>query len=158
MPLPRRISALRPKQNHAMTSPQSVSRPIFLVDDEPLILESFGQLLRTHLSCEVHTFSSPFAALQQVVALNPGLIISDYSMPGMNGLRFLAQAQQFVPDTHFVIITGGPADFEPEELRVLPKLKGILKKPLHWRKLAEFAVSNWPDAAPPVLHEPAIAC
>ncbi len=141
-----------------MTSPHFVSRPIILVDDEPLILESFGQLLRTHLSCEVHTFSSPFAALQQLVALNPGLIISDYSMPGMNGLKFLAQAQQFVPDTNFVIITGGPVDFATEELQVLPALKGILRKPLHWRKLAEFVVSNWPDAKPPVLHEPAMAC
>jgi len=34
-----------------MTSPNFASRSLVLVDDEPLILESFGQLLRTHLSC-----------------------------------------------------------------------------------------------------------
>jgi len=141
-----------------MPSPNLASRPLVLVDDEPLILESFGQLLRTHLSCEVHTFASPLEALQQLIAINPGVIITDYSMPGMNGLKFLTQAQQFLPETNFVIITGGPVDFATEELQVLPALKGILRKPLHWKNLAEFAVSNWPDAAPPMLHQPAMAC
>ena len=141
-----------------MTSPHFSSRSIVLVDDEPLILESFGQLLRSHLSCEVHTFANPIAALQQIVALNPAIIITDYSMPGMNGLSFLAQAQKFVSETNFIVITGGPVDFETKELQILPALKGILRKPLHWRKLAEFAVDHWPDASPPVLHEPAMAC
>jgi DNA-binding NarL/FixJ family response regulator len=141
-----------------MTSPNFSSRSLVLVDDEPLILESFGQLLRTHLSCEVHTFASPFEALQQLVSLNPGVIISDYQMPGMNGLRFLAQAQRFVPDTNFIIITGGPIDFTADELQLIPALKGILRKPLHWKSLAEFAVNNWPDTTPPLLHQPALAC
>jgi len=141
-----------------MPSPNLASRPLVLVDDEPLILESFGQLLRNHLSCEVHTFANPLDALQQLIAINPGVIITDYSMPGMNGLKFLTQAQQFLPETNFVIITGGPVDFATEELQVLPALKGILRKPLHWKNLAEFAVSNWPDAAPPMLHQPAMAC
>jgi DNA-binding NarL/FixJ family response regulator len=141
-----------------MPSPNFSTRPLVLVDDEPLILESFGQLLRTHLSCEVYTFSNPFEALQQLIAINPGVIITDYSMPGMNGLKFLAQAQRFVPDTNFIIITGGPVDYSTEELQELPALKGILRKPLHWKSLAKFAVSNWPDATPPMLHEPAVAC
>jgi len=49
-------------------------------------------------------------------------------------------------------------DFATEELQVLPALKGILRKPLHWKNLAEFAVSNWPDATPPLMHQPAMAC
>ena len=140
-----------------MTPPLQPTRSLVLVDDEPLILESFGQLLRTHLTCPVYTFASPLAALQQLIALNPGVIISDYSMPGMNGLRFLTEAQRFVPDANFVIITGGPMDFDSAELELLPALKGVLRKPLHWKKLAEFAVTNWPSKVPPALHETAIA-
>ena len=140
-----------------MPSPTHASHSLFLVDDEPLILESFGQLLRTHLSCDVHTFASPTQALQQLIALNPGVIISDYSMPGMNGIKFLTEAQRYVPDANFVIITGGPLDFDVEELQLLPALKGILRKPLHWRNLAEFVVHNWPDGIRPELHQHALA-
>lgn len=140
-----------------MSSPKHASRSLFLVDDEPMILESFGQLLRTHLSCEVHTFVSPIEALQQIIALNPAVIISDYSMPGMNGFKFLAEAQRYAPDANFVIITGGPLDFDVNELHLLPALKGILRKPLHWRNLAEFVVQNWPDGARPAFHEHALA-
>ena len=86
------------------------------------------------------------------------MIITDYSMPGMNGLKFLALAQKFLNNTNFVVITGGPVDFSTEELQILPSLKGILRKPLHWRNLAEFTVNNWPDTKPPLLHEPALAC
>jgi DNA-binding NtrC family response regulator len=141
-----------------MSSSLQPARAIVFVDDEPLILESFGQLLRTHLSCDVHTFVSPLDALQQLVAINPAVIISDYSMPGLNGMKFLSQAQHFLPDTNYVIITGGPVDFDSSELNCLPRLKGILRKPLHWRSLAEFVVNNWPDTIRPMLHEPALAC
>lgn len=138
-----------PSLNHA-------NRSLFLVDDERLILESFGQLLRTHLSCEVHTFASPTQALQQLIALNPGVIISDYSMPGMNGFQFLTEAQLFVPEANSIIITGGSLDFDMDELKLLPKLKGILRKPLHWKHLAEFVLQNWPDEMRPELHEHAL--
>lgn len=138
---------------YAMNLSEKPSRSLLLVDDEPLILESFGLLLRAHLSCPVHTFSSPQEALQKVISLNPGMIISDYLMPGMNGLKFLTQAQRFVPEAHFIIITGGAVDFETQELELLPSLKGIVRKPLHWRKIAELVVENWPDSSPPSVRD-----
>jgi DNA-binding NarL/FixJ family response regulator len=141
-----------------MSSSLQPARAIVLVDDEPLILETFGQLLRSHLSCDVHTFASPLAALQQLITINPAVIISDYSMPGMNGMKFLAQAQRFLPDTNGVIITGGPIDFDTSEVNRLPRLKGVLRKPLHWKNLAEFVLNHWPDTIRPILREPAIAC
>jgi DNA-binding NtrC family response regulator len=139
-----------------MTSTNHPHRSLILVDDEPLILQSYGQLLQTHLSCPVYTFSSPQDALQQVTQLNPGMIISDYLMPGMNGLKFLAQAQRLAPDCNSVIITGGAIDFEYDELDHIPGLKGILRKPLHWKELSAFVIDNWPDHSHPISSEPAL--
>ncbi len=141
-----------------MSSNNNTNRSLFFVDDEPLILETYGQLLRTHLNCDVHTFESPTAALQQLINLNPGMIITDFSMPGMNGLKFLAHAQKYAPETNFVVITGGTSDFSAEDITALPTLKGILRKPIHWKVLAKFVIDNWPDATRPTLHPQAVAC
>lgn len=141
-----------------MPAYQSQDRSLVFVDDEPLILECFGQLLRMYLSCPVHTFSSPEEALNQLPSLNPGVVLSDYSMPRMNGVQFLSRAQEMMPGIHTIILTGEPVEFGTAELHVLPSLKGILRKPIHWKELAEFIVHNWPEeTAAPVLHEPAMA-
>lgn len=140
-----------------MTSSSVANRSVVLVDDESMIADVFGQLLRVHLSCPVYTFTQPLAALQELSALNPGIIISDYSMPAMNGLTFLRQAQNIVPDANSVIITGEPIEFLPAELEMVSGLRGVLRKPIHWRSLAEFVVNHWPDNAPPVLHEAVMA-
>jgi DNA-binding NtrC family response regulator len=141
-----------------MTSQTSSSRPFVFVDDEPLILESFELLFRSQMSCPVHCFLRPADALARLAELNPGVILTDYSMPGMTGLQFLAEAQKILPNTNFVIMTGEPIEFDEAELRLLPTLKGILRKPQRWKPVAEFVVRHWPDeTAPAILLEPSLA-
>ena len=56
-----------------------------------------------------------------------------------------------IVDDHPTII------FAAAELQQVPALKGVLRKPLHWKDIAEFIVRHWPDQTGPVLHQPAMA-
>jgi CheY-like chemotaxis protein len=70
---------------------------ILLVDDEPLILKALVRLLqRTPCLCdgrlfklELVTFSDPSKALEYVRNHQVSLVLSDYRMPGMDGVELL---------------------------------------------------------------------
>jgi CheY-like chemotaxis protein len=65
---------------------------ILVVDDNPAILKLLGQSLE---KCGEVTMATEGAdALQKAVETRPDLIISDYSMPGMNGLELFESLRQ----------------------------------------------------------------
>ncbi|MEW6710306.1 MAG: sigma-54 dependent transcriptional regulator [Candidatus Riflebacteria bacterium] len=80
------------------------SHNILIVDDEKSILFSLSAALKKE-GYQVKTAESPDAALK---LMEPGafqVIISDYNMPGMNGMEFLAQVKQLDPDVVFILMT-----------------------------------------------------
>jgi DNA-binding NarL/FixJ family response regulator len=61
---------------------------LLLVDDSAEFLESAARLLALHQELRiVGRAASGSAALEQVAALNPDLVLMDLAMPGMNGLE-----------------------------------------------------------------------
>jgi CheY-like chemotaxis protein len=71
---------------------------ILLVDDEPDILESYQHALQTLIrGLVVDVASSPGKALDAAAAQRFDIIISDYRMPEMDGLEFLARVHRFQP-------------------------------------------------------------
>jgi response regulator RpfG family c-di-GMP phosphodiesterase len=82
---------------------------ILLVDDEPDILDSLQVLLeRAQQGVRVVTAASGKDALEKMRAEPVDLIITDYKMPGMNGLEFLAQAGDVQPGVPRILITAFP--------------------------------------------------
>jgi two-component system, response regulator PdtaR len=73
-------------------------RIVLLVDDDPLILETFGQSLR-EAGFEVIETSDGASALQICITQTPALAVIDYAMPGLSGLDLARQlvAQTDVP-------------------------------------------------------------
>lgn len=106
-----------------------------------------------HLTCPVHTFSRPLAALEVLPRLNVGVVATDFYMPGLNGLEFISKARVLVPHCPFLIITGHGAELASRSYTHLPEIKEILKKPFKWRVLAEAVIRHWPDTQIPQIRE-----
>ena len=87
---------------------------ILIVDDEEPILKSLRRLLTltpctvgsTNFKITVDCFSSPAEALQKAKHTAYGLVISDYRMPGMNGVEFLKEFRKIQPHTPRLILSG----------------------------------------------------
>lgn len=78
---------------------------ILLVDDDVDILSGFQRNLRKHFT--IKTAASAAEALS-ILRVEPpfAVVVSDYSMPKMNGIDFLKAVKSTSPDTIRVILTG----------------------------------------------------
>lgn len=122
---------------------------VVLVDDEFSYIDLLQQLLGEHLDRPVHGFTKPADALRALPKLNVGLIITDYQMPDINGLQFIAEVQKINPAIPVLMITAYNMSFTDRELAAVPSLKAIVRKPFKWTDLAAELVKYWPDANPP---------
>ena len=128
-------------------------KAIVLVDDERSYTDLMSQMLADNLDCTVHAFTRPLEALKALPQLSPGVVVTDYFMPQLDGLEFIRQAAPLVPNTSFVLITGHNLTAEQEKLEQLKPLKGFLAKPFGWRKLADEIIRVWPDDSPSPMHK-----
>lgn len=85
---------------------EEIQPVIVLVDDEEMVLTSLRSFLDLETEYQVKTFLNPHEALE-FVADNPiDLVLSDYLMPEMDGISFLAEVRKVQPNAPRVILTG----------------------------------------------------
>ncbi len=95
--------------SEGLDAPEPTPRTILVVDDEEDILSSLQDLLEAALEdVTVTTCPSGTEALEELGSGTFDLIISDYKMPGMNGLEFLAEARRVAPSTPRIMMTAFP--------------------------------------------------
>ncbi len=84
-------------------------RTILLVDDEPDILDSLKELLEAAVpNLEVMIASNGQEALE-ILGKHPiKILVTDYKMPGMNGMDLLREAKQKAPNVPRVLMTAFP--------------------------------------------------
>lgn len=87
---------------------------IMLVDDEVDLLKALRRVLRfapctcgnKTFSLEVEAFSSPAEALERARQESFDLFVSDFRMPGMDGIEFLKRVKALQPDAARLILSG----------------------------------------------------
>jgi two-component system probable response regulator PhcQ len=106
-------------------------RRILLLDDEKNVLAALKRSLKQLYPAqelEVELFSDASAAIQRFATMDFDFVVSDYHMPGMNGIDFLRIIKEIQPNTIRLMLSAS-ADFrtvmdainEAEVFRYIPK-------------------------------------
>jgi two-component system probable response regulator PhcQ len=78
---------------------------VLVVDDEEQIRKSLERVL-VRDGYEVLQAENPRQAIDMLQGQSVAVVISDYMMPGMDGLTFLKSIKKVYPDTIRIILTG----------------------------------------------------
>ncbi len=84
----------------------SESETVVIVDDEEMVLTSLSTYLTLETDYQVMTFTSAREALTFIGANDVDLVVSDFLMPEMDGISFLAEVRRLRPQVPRIILTG----------------------------------------------------
>ena len=108
---------------------RGTGQSILLVDDELSVLATTQQILERQ-GYLVRSFSRPSEALAMIASDDSSLalIITDYRMPGMNGMSFVEQAMRIRPGIP-VVLTSGYLSDELQSVASALGVRSVLSKP-----------------------------
>jgi serine phosphatase RsbU (regulator of sigma subunit) len=79
---------------------------VVLVDDDELVLSTLRALLELDGGFQVLEFNDSLRAIEELERLPVDIIISDYLMPGINGVDVLKKARSLQPEAMRILLTG----------------------------------------------------
>ena len=79
---------------------------VVIVDDEEMVITSIRAFLQLETDYNVHGFTEPEEAVKFLQQNPVDICVSDYLMPRMNGIQFLAKAKELQPEATRVLLTG----------------------------------------------------
>jgi signal transduction histidine kinase len=77
-----------------------------VVDDDPLVTASLSTALSLETDWRVLSFNEGARALAEMESVPPDVVLSDFKMPGMDGLAFLGHVRERHRDAVLLLITG----------------------------------------------------
>ncbi len=108
---------------------------IVCVDDNETMLDLTADILRLERSeCDIRTFVSPRQALGFIKEEGCDLLLTDFSMPVMNGVELITQVKTLGYGTYCILVTGS-SPYALREHYPGDVFDGLLKKPYSYREL-----------------------
>ncbi len=110
--------------------------PIFVVDDEQGILDSFEAMLGDEY--QLVMVDNGTEALELIIEQNPRLLFLDLKIPGYNGLEVLKRIREIGITTNVVVVTALAQDHYQETAKKYGVYR-YLHKPLDVDEVEEIA-------------------
>jgi DNA-binding NtrC family response regulator len=79
---------------------------VLVVDDEPMVATALRGFLELETSYRVLCFTDPHAALECLAREPVEVVVSDFLMPGMDGITLLRRARELKPMATRILLTG----------------------------------------------------
>lgn len=118
----------------------ATSRPlrVLVADDEHAIADSLTTIFRSH-GFDARSVYSGYSAIETAVKFDPDVVISDVTMPGVNGIDAVLSISRQWPNSRFLLFTGN-ADCQEslERARAGGLRLACLHKPVPPRLLIEY--------------------
>ncbi len=86
--------------------PRSNTPVIVLVDDEDMVVTSIKSFLTLETDYEVKGFTDPAQAIEFIKENHADVVVSDYLMPEIDGISFLAKVKDIQPQATRILLTG----------------------------------------------------
>jgi DNA-binding NtrC family response regulator len=102
---------------------------ILVVDDDQDVLEMAHCFFR-EAGMEVLCAESGEEALGKFQCKEFSVVITDFNMPGMNGLELAEKIKEKAPLTPIILVTGKPSQ-ELSDLAMHAGIKTVIPKPIH---------------------------
>jgi len=119
---------------NGVRSKNSSQPTIFVVDDEPMLLELAEAILKP-MGYNVCTFRDPEMALKEFPAANPAVVITDYAMGRMSGMDLIRECRRLNPSQKMILLSGTVDEHVFAEAAVKPDQ--FITKPYQIQELAE---------------------
>jgi len=125
-------------------------KKILLVDDQPTLVALMGEFL-TGEGYAVTTHTDGLTALQQMLSLRPDLVITDFSMPGMDGGALLTAMREnaYLSETPVLVLSGRP---EYEIAAACGDRATVMRKPAEPLDVLAAVRRLLPETAAPSFH------
>jgi CheY-like chemotaxis protein len=126
----------------APEKPATASACVLVADDDPMVREVLAWQLIAH-GYRVTQSSDGLAALAELEAGNiPDLLVTDFAMPGMNGLLLIEEARRHRPELPALLLTGyADGTIAEDVLNMKNDLTVLLRKPVSDLELMERAAA-----------------
>jgi CheY-like chemotaxis protein len=109
---------------------------IFVVDDEHVIRSTHAAAILRQSGFDAIAYTNPMEALWDVDASQPDLVITDVSMPNLNGVELGIRIRAKLPNCKILLFSGQAATSDLlADARVRGHHFDCLSKPMHPRDL-----------------------